>query len=67
MIWTILLEQTIQDESNGIPVEVSHTETSRPHQIWATDASYFRVTGSGFCYLVTVMDDFFRFILAWRF
>jgi len=34
--------------------------------MWATDASYFRATGWGFCYLVTVMDDFSRFINAWR-
>jgi putative transposase len=38
-----------------------HAKTTRPHQMWATDASYFRV-----CYLVTVMDDFSRFIIAWR-
>ena len=43
-----------------------HNKTIRPHQMWATDASYFRVTGWGFYYLVTVMDDFSRFILAWR-
>ncbi len=43
-----------------------HTKTKRPHQMWATDASYFRVAGWGFYYLVTVMDDFSRFILAWR-
>ena len=39
-------------------------KTSRPHQMWATDASYFRVVGWGFYYLVTVMDDYSRFILA---
>ena len=43
-----------------------HTKTKRPHQMWATDASYFRVAGWGFYYLVTVMDDFSRFILAWK-
>jgi transposase InsO family protein len=43
-----------------------HTKTTRPHQMWATDASYFRVVGWGYYYLVTVMDDYSRFILAWR-
>ncbi len=43
-----------------------HTKTTRPHQMWATDASYFRVIGWGFYYMVTVMDDFSRFILAWK-
>jgi len=42
-----------------------HTRTRRPHQMWATDASYFRVVGWGYYYLVTVMDDHSRFILAW--
>ncbi|GAJ12688.1 unnamed protein product, partial [marine sediment metagenome] len=37
-----------------------------PHQMWATDASYFRVVGWGYYYLVTVMDDYSRFILAWK-
>jgi transposase InsO family protein len=34
--------------------------------MWATDASYFRVIGWGYYYLVTVMDDYSRFILAWK-
>jgi len=43
-----------------------HTKTTRPNQMWATDASYFRVVGWGYYYLVTVMDDYSRFILGWR-
>ena len=43
-----------------------HTKTTRPHQMWATDASYFKVAGWGYYYLVTVMDDYSRFILAWK-
>jgi len=43
-----------------------HTKTTRPHQMWATDASYFKVAGWGYYYLVTVMDDYTRFILAWK-
>ena len=43
-----------------------HTKTTRPHQMWATDASYFRVVGWGYYYLVTTMDDYSRFILGWK-
>jgi len=43
-----------------------HTKTTRPHQMWATDASYFKVVGWGYYYLVTVMDDYSRYILAWE-
>jgi transposase InsO family protein len=41
-------------------------KTSGPHQMWATDASYFRVRGWGYYYMVTVMDDYSRSILAWK-
>ena len=41
-------------------------KTTEPHPLWATDASYFRVLGWGYYYMVTVMDDYSRFILAWR-
>jgi putative transposase len=43
-----------------------HTKTTCPHQMWATDASYFRVVGWGYYYLVSVMDDYSRFILGWK-
>ena len=42
-----------------------HTKTTGPHHMWATDASYFKVAGWGY-YLVTVMDDYSRFILGWK-
>jgi len=41
-------------------------KTSGPHQMWATDASYIRVVGWGYYYMVTVMDDYSRIILAWK-
>jgi len=41
-------------------------KTSGPHQMWATDASYFRVVEWGYYYMVTVMDDYSRSILAWK-
>ena len=31
-----------------------HRKTTDPHQMWATDASCFRVVGWGYYYLVTV-------------
>ena len=41
-------------------------KTSGSNQMWATDASYFRVRGWGYHYIVTVMDDYSRSILAWK-
>ena len=43
-----------------------HRKTKRPNQLWATDCAHFKVIGWGWYYLVTVMDDFSRFILAWE-
>jgi putative transposase len=55
-----------QPEMRPVAGKEYHTKTTRPHQLWATDASYFRVVGWGYYYLVTVMDDYSRFILAWK-
>jgi putative transposase len=42
-----------------------HRKTTRPHELWATDCAHLKVVEWGWYYLVTVMDDFSRFILAW--
>jgi RNA-directed DNA polymerase len=41
-------------------------KTARPNEMWATDGAYLKVAGWGYYYLVTVLDDYSRFILAWR-
>lgn len=41
-------------------------KTSRPNQMWAADGAYLKVVGWGWHYLATVLDDYSRFILAWR-
>lgn len=41
-------------------------KTRRPNELWATDCAHLKVMGWGWYYLVTVMDDFSRFILAWQ-
>ncbi len=43
-----------------------HTRPRGRTRCGLPDASYFRVVGWGYYYLVTVMDDYSRFILAWK-
>ena len=40
--------------------------TTRVHEMWQTDFTYFRIIGWGWYYLSTVLDDFSRYILAWK-
>ena len=40
--------------------------TRSPNELWQTDFTYFRVVGWGWYYLSTVLDDYSRYILAWK-
>jgi putative transposase len=41
-------------------------KTTRPNELWQTDFTYLKVIGWGWFYLSTILDDYSRYIIAWR-
>jgi transposase InsO family protein len=58
----------IQDvQRKGFPASGEyHTRPARVNEQWQTDASYFKAVAWGWYYLISVLDDYSRRILAWR-
>ena len=46
--------------------DVFQHPTRRVHEMWQTDFTYFRIVHWGWYYLSTVLDDFSRYIIAWK-
>jgi transposase InsO family protein len=40
-------------------------KTRRVHELWQTDFTWMKVTGWGWYYLSSVLDDYSRYIIAW--
>ena len=43
-----------------------HHKTKGIHELWQTDFTYMKVVGWGWYYLSTILDDFSRYIIAWK-
>ena len=46
--------------------KVVKDKTAVPNQMWQTDFTYFKVIGWGWLYLSTILDDYSRYIIAWK-
>jgi transposase-like protein len=40
--------------------------TRRVNEMWQTDFTYFKITAWGWYYLTSVLDDYSRYIIAWK-
>lgn len=59
------LIQEVQQKTFSAEPEY-RVKTTSPNQQWQTDATYLLVKNWGWYYLISVLDDFSRRILAWR-
>ncbi len=41
-------------------------KTTAPNRLWQTDFTYLKVIGWGWFYLSTILDDYSRYIIAWK-
>ena len=41
-------------------------KTTRIHELWQTDFTYLKIIGWGWYYLGSVLDDYSRYIIAWK-
>ncbi len=43
-----------------------HDKTTAPNEMWQTDFTYLKIIGWGWLYLSTILDDYSRYIIAWK-
>ena len=68
-VYRILKERGLITSPAWIVMEAADEfkdKTSRVHQMWQTDFSYFKIIGWGWYYLSTVLDDYSRYIISWE-
>lgn len=68
-VYRLLKEQDLITSPHYILMEAADKfqhPTSRVNEMWQTDFTYFKILGWGWYYLSTVLDDYSRYIIAWR-
>lgn len=68
-VYRILKKQGLIDSkvSKTFPAKHEyHTKTTRVNEQWQTDATYLFIVDWGWWYLISVLDDYSRKIIAWR-
>lgn len=68
-VYRILQEYGLQPSPAFIVISAAdkfRNPTTRVNELWQTDFTYLFVVGWGWYYLSTVMDDYSRYIIAWK-
>ena len=68
-VYRVLKEEGLIQEQNVTSFPAKKEYDDKPQKVnqqWQTDATYLFVTGYGWFYLISVLDDFSRKILAWE-
>jgi transposase InsO family protein len=68
-VYRLLKEQDLITSPHYILMEAADKfqhPTSRVNEMWQTDFTYFKIIAWGWYYLSTVLDDYSRYIIAWR-
>lgn len=68
-VYRILKAHDLVPSSASIVVKAANEfwdKTTRPNQMWQTDFTYLKVIGWGWYYLITILDDFSRYVIAWK-
>ncbi len=68
-VYRVLKRHGLVREVNveGFPASQEYrVKTTRVNEQWQSDGSYFFVVGWGWYYLISVLDDYSRMILAWE-
>ena len=68
-VYRLLKEQDLITSPAYILMEARDTfqnPSTRVNEMWQTDFTYFKIIGWGWYYLSTVLDDYSRYVVAWR-
>ena len=68
-VYRILKDYDLVTSPNYVVLSAKDTfdhPTRRVHELWQTDFTYLFVTAWGWYFLLTVLDDFSRYIISWK-
>ncbi len=69
-VYRLMKKHGLIKVAKNIPTSASAEFKYKPNsvnELWQTDFTTFRIKGFGHYYLSTILDDFSRYIIAWKF